>query len=327
MAPAQFQAILDAVRPPANNEKKLPPFSTGLPNDWVAWRTTYGNIANLKNWTDDQRKAQLIAAMEGTAVRMVTHVDTGPLLWNQVLDAYGNHFLPAAQSHLAETQFQSAKQGEREAIVAWHTRLRELFSRANPGVDEENSKQLISKFVFGLAHPVVKDRTYDTHPDTYSRALEVATSKAAGVLIMRQADGLGRAGGGVMSIEPDGALLAATSGPPRTAFRESRPEGEGRLVGDGRCFKCKEFGHIKRDCPQWKDSSKRRGQRGGRGGGGGGSQRPNFWDKRREAPKGTPSSGLASNLSALLGALGEINEQGAAGGGWAADTSAAQSGN
>ena len=266
----QLAQLIGAVRLP-HGDKKLPAFSSGLPDDWVSWRTTFNNVAELKTWTDQQRKMQLVAAMEGTAVRMVSHVDADAYTWDGLLEEYGNHFLPAAQSHLAESQFQQAKQGDREAIVAYHTRLRELYSRAHPRADAQNAHDLINKFIFGLAHPVVKDRTFDSHPATYSEALAVATSKAAGVLIMRSADGLGGRGGagGIMAITPEGAIVGAAGG------------GEG-----GGCFKCGEVGHFKRECPTWATGGRGSfprwsARRGGRFGGRGGGSRGRFSGQRK----------------------------------------------
>jgi len=273
MDEATLTRVLQAFRPPPNAEKKLPAFSSGLPDDWVAWKATFKNVANLKAWEEDAKKNQLVAAMEGNAVRAVSHIDPAhnparlnqPYTSRELMDAYDKTFMPVAASHLALTQYNMAKQGAGEAILSWHTRLRELFTRAYPAKADhsDTDEDLINKFVLGLAHPVVRDRTWDSHPYTFSLALETATSKAAGVLIMRQTAGFGRGGG-----SNDGAVLGITETGAVADLAALDGAGGGNPARGGRpleCFVCRSRDHLKRDCP---DRAKGR-----RGGGGGSSWR------------------------------------------------------
>jgi hypothetical protein len=206
---------------------------------------------------------------------------------------------------MSKTQFQQAKQGEREAIIAYHTRLRELFSRAYPTANPQRAAELIDKFILGLAHPVVRDRTFDAHPGTYSDALDTATSKAAGVLVMKQTDGFrGHSNPSILAITPEGALVT-----------EENQVGAVGVRNDG-CFKCGEIGHFKRECPLWATAGRGRYEgrgdrrRGGNRGGRGWRGRSSGWRDRRpaEEQKKSPPRGFTNRqISALADLVDQID--------------------
>ncbi len=295
--------------------RRPPTFSSGLPEEWTAFKITFENVAALKGWNGpgaeaaDNKRRNLVAAFEGAAARAVQHIDparnpanhNNPYTFNELMTAYNNVFMPAAASHLAMTQYSVAKQQEREAILSWHTRLRELFSRAFPGVAAQDSADLINKFILGLYHPVVRDRTWDAHPATYSEALEKATSKAAGVLVMQHSQGgrrdrtghvasLGLGLDDLGSAANEGAAMVGAVGGP------GGPGGRGGRRGAGdTCFNCGSPDHYKRDCPQLRQGPAGRG-RGGRGGGRRGG-------RRDAGGRFTASAQTAQQISALVDVL------------------------
>ena len=177
----QLQQLINAVAQPGRSGKRLTPFSSTNATDWLAWRENFMHVAALKDWTPQQRKLEILAAMEGLACRQVRTIDVDGLTWEQVLDAYGNRFLPPAAGQLAREEFASSKQYDQESITSWHTRIAELYSRAYPNGDVENDTVLIDRFIFGLFHPDVMERTLDVNPNTMTAALATATMKLANV--------------------------------------------------------------------------------------------------------------------------------------------------
>ena len=255
LQPDQLQQLIQAVGGGNGNRssKRLTPFSSADPTDWIAWRTTFGRVAELQQWNDNQKRLQLLAAMEGLACRQVSTIDVDGMGWEEILNAYGNRFLPPAAGQLAREQFSAAKQWESEGITAWHTRLSELYGRAYPNGNLDTDRILIEKFVMGLNHATVLDRTWDTDPQTMQAALNTATTKLANVERVRRATG-GGGRRGVMSLE-------VTGEEPRVA-----------ALG-GECFHCKTTGHYRAECPLRsypKEEAQRRAnqrQQPGRGGG------------------------------------------------------------
>jgi len=254
----QFQQYMAAQ---AHASKKVPAFSSGLGNDWIAWKRTFANICELKGWNAAgdanvaRKKSELKAAMEGAAVRQVADIDADGKTFQQLLDAYEARFLPAASQRYARAAFKQARQQEGELILAYHTRIRELYSQAHPNkaaADIETEAELIESFVLGLYHHTVRERTLDSLPQNMTDALATATQKEA---TLKQLGSMNRRQG-LYSMGTD------ASGPP------------------GACWGCGQIGHLKRDCPSKKKSGKgggsfrgrnRWGNRGGgnsRGGGG-----------------------------------------------------------
>ncbi len=288
---AQLRTLISSITPAVG--RRVPILNAVDPDSWNAFIITYENVVKLRGWDDGEvasnraRIRNLVAALEGPAARAVQHINpqqnpdnhNHPYTYEQLKTAYGKVFLPTAASHLAMTQYNVAKQGDAESLLAFHTRMRELFTRAFPGQEAQTSVDLINRFILGLAHPLVRDRTWDAHPTTFSEALEKATSKAAGVIVIHTTQGgAGRRGavGGLASLglEPlqaDGSLGGTLAGLDGGGTRK-------KGAGDT-CFQCGSPDHYKRDCPELASAGKKgrggrkgggRGRGGGRGGGPGG---------------------------------------------------------
>ena len=234
-------------------EKRLTPFSTGQSADWLAWRANFTRVASLNNWTDDEKRSQILAAMEGLACRQVqtVPVDGVPpantkMTYTEVLDAYEQRFLPPAAGQMAREDFHMAKQGDHETVTAWHTRLVEIFCRAYPARDQDADTQLIEKFIAGLNHPTVQERTFVLRPASMSAALAEATSMVAAVRLINHSQG------GPKS-QADRNLLMSLGETELLQKKEPASKEEvaavNALQSGQECFHCRAKGHFRNECP------------------------------------------------------------------------------
>ncbi len=277
---AQLRTLIQGITPSVG--RRVPTLSACDPESWLAWSTTWENVVKLRGWDaagqEETRIKNFVAALEGPAARAVAHIDpahdpdhaNNAYTYDDLKAAYQRVFLPPAASHLALTQYNVARQQDQEALLAYHTRMRELFSRAYPNKTAQTDTELINRFILGLQHPQVRDRTWDAHPETYSEALSVATSKAAGVLVM-QATGGGRRAGGVGALGV-GDLQVAGSGGAAAVVAGVDGAGARRRGGDNTCYNCGSPDHFKRDCPSLPEGAGARRGRGRRGQGGRGGR-------------------------------------------------------
>ena len=260
--------LIAAIAPAGNQrrratEKRLPSFSSGNASQWYTWRNGYLNIAELKQWDDEEKKLQLIAAMEGEANSMVSSINTVGRNWQQVLADYSNAFLPPAAGEEAREDFKRAKQRPEESLAHWSARLIELYSRAFPLGNNNTDVQLIERFIRGMNNAVVMDRTHDTRPTTMRDALQTASTKLAGIQMVKQAVMENRKTPGVYAVQDSGA--------------EAPIQSESEIAAlNTECFHCHRLGHFRNECPLRstpQDEARRKARRGGGGGRGRGRGR------------------------------------------------------
>ena len=294
-AAATAQTVVNAVAARARSprrpapEKRLPSFTSGQSSDWLAWKNVYNNVAKLKAWTDEEKKDQLVAAMEGRAGRMVHFIDVTGKTAAQILTLYDAKFLPPLAGDDAKHLFKRCTQDPDEDIVMWHARVTEVFMRAYPNANYDTDDRLVEQFIMGLFNNVVLDRTNQAKPTTMTEALDVATAKEAGLKQLKRAAYMKK------TLRTDAHLLE---------LHGTEPEGELAALTGSECFHCKGLGHFRNECPllgfsreaaqnRTRAGSRQRGRgrgrgrgtsrgRGGRGGRGrGGSNRGRGASRRR----------------------------------------------
>ena len=254
------------------NKRKLPSFSSGDANGWLEWKITFGNVTALNNWGEPMAKRQLKAAMEGFAATAVAHVEiTDEMTLQEALAAYERKFVTPANSAAARQNFLTARQREDETLVAWHTRVMALYRRSDPNADHNLSRELRERFIMGLAHPTVKERTYDANPANMEQALTVASDKFA-------------------TIAAAGADRTAVSLAHRMGINNLQVPGVGggtfeqrRFVNTTlKCFICNSSDHLKRDCPKNNGKNNFSGKKRIQGGGNRGGRRSGGKPFRRQ---------------------------------------------
>ena len=300
MGAAQLQQLLAARN--QGEGRRVSPFSSGLPEDFLAWRNVFGRLRALKGWDDQTSLRQLAAGLEGAACRMTSDIQVDGVYpvghpmagqnvtYDSLMAAYQERFIPASLSKLARTQFLQSAQESTETLVSWHTRLRELYMRAHPGAAIETSHELVERFILGIYDGVIREKTFDVSPATYSEALTVATTKAATRFCLMQNDGL--LPNTKKSTTPQNLSMMAMSANPIAEMGVQRAGEGGTVAVLGPCFYCQAPGHIKRDCrKRLADLRARRGNRGGGGRRGGGQ-------RGRGRGAGTPGRNNSGQFSA-----------------------------
>lgn len=239
------------------------PFKTVDPQQWRIWRRNFEQIANIKGWNQQRQRREIASSMEADAALAVydiaVDVPNDPQATGQaLLNAYEARFVPAAAGQLARSEFKAAKQKPGETILAWHTRLRELFLRATPNGDANADQSLIDTFTHNLVDPAIMMYVLDQNPATYVMALQAAQNKQATLLVM----GKQVSSGG----------LHVMGGAEVHAIRQG---------GKGPCWTCNAPDHQRHECPLEDKIRQRLVKEGwtkpdkgaGRGGGGGGRGR------------------------------------------------------
>lgn len=254
----------------ADKDIKIPAFEKADATEWLQWRETFERIANLKGWNDDRRKNIIIGKMRGDAVAAVASIDTTLLTSHGVLEAYARKFVTEAGQTYARQKFRMAKQERTEDLTAFHTRLIMLYRQAHPAGNVETTVELVEKFVFGLYNRQVQEYVLDQHPDNMTDALRHANVKMATVHAMSMQHG-GGSKGGVFGIE------AKTSG--------SGPK----------CWKCGEFGHMRRECRRGQGGKWQGGKGRGTGGQGATQDRQGPGKKGNQAGRGASFKKQAAN--------------------------------
>jgi len=319
----QVQDMLQAIqqlaqRGAAGNLPKITPFKQPDPAAWRVWRRRFTIIAAQAGWANARQKSEIAAAMEDDASRAVQDIDhtVAALTPAQLLDAYEARFIPQAAGAMARGEFRNARQLPSETVVQWHTRAREVFLRAHPGQNAEDSLTLIDTYVEGLADPLVRDYVMDHTPNTFAAALQHAETKYANVTRAaalnaghRPGDG---AGGGVNAFNRDSHRDQRKRDDRRNDGRDDRrgqpggrdgrggrDDGRGgrdnRRANDSRdfeCWLCGRMGHRRHECDvihrakEWLEKEAREGRRAqdGQGRRGGGRQGGGRNQDRRNQP-------------------------------------------
>ncbi len=297
---AQFQQLIQQIQGAGGGggvKRKLATFASGDSTEWLQWRAGFANIRALNGWDEAASVAHIKAAMTGYAAMAVQGINHATA--EGLLNLYEAKFCTAAASVQARQQFLASSQNEGESITAWHTRVKMLYRRSDAAANTETTKELIDKFIFGLVHEKVMERTLDARPANMTDALAEAANRAATLATIKEMHGK-KPGVGLHSMN-------ATHAP--------------KPMPDRKCFNCDRTGHVARDCPQPKSAdriskafeefrnNKGKKGKGRRRGGGGGNNNNNNNNNNNSNSNGGQGQGGANpkmSVGALVEALGKM---------------------
>lgn len=167
------------------------------------------------------------------------------------------------ESDLAIAAFESAVQDAKETPILWGARAKELYTRAYP-LQNVNDRVCINRFVVGLKDKEVAMYVHEQRPQTFEEANTQAQAKTASKQFLQsQWQGRGADHGG------RGAHISNIDG------KKGNNAGN-RTFG---CWFCGDPAHMRKDCPDYKKTSKelrdkRKAAQGQKGGGGGANKTP-----------------------------------------------------
>ncbi len=252
------QAIANGIAPAApaapapSGVRKIPLFEeTGDATAWATWITRFETVANIAGWNEARMKAELKAGMSGAAALVTRDINIqDPRTFQQVKNDYQDRFITPADSDQARADFSLAQQGAEESLLEFHSRLRELFTRAYPAamgnIDGAPMGQILrDRFISGLLHPAIKEYTWDQRPANYMECLAVVQRKQATLQLL--------------SPSPQGpnSQTNRSSNDPRSQAQSSVYTAGASTFGTGNhnagmnfaCHFCKTTGHMLRQCP------------------------------------------------------------------------------
>ena len=222
---------------------------------WPNFRRRFEHCARFNGWDSEQQKLALVSAMVGKAADAVGDLKVENFLdCQQMLEAFEKRFMPASQSDIVRIQFDRCRQNARESVLEFHARLRALYRRAYPNSTDDT--QLIRRFAFGLANPLVQQMVLRKQVQKYDDALEAALNESA---VMDVTQTLRSGVSSSTNLLPSTTGLTASEGGPEPM--------EIGALGPNECMFCGRTGHWKSKCQLWNKARRllanRRG--GGRG--------------------------------------------------------------
>ena len=223
--------------------RKPPTFESGDPIEWMTFRRTFEITIQINHWPNNRARRELAGAMTGKAARAVAGIAIETPLgypdidYGVIIDAYQAIFLPPAASDLAVAQFEKCRQWADEEHLVWHSRCRDMFTRAYPGEPTEHNRRLVAAFCQGLANLQVKDYVFMHRPQAYTDALAAAQNREASIKCMVD---MGPAPSTAEGSSQGGSIAAMGTGDTVGAMRKS---------GGVKCWHCEHMGHVQSKCP------------------------------------------------------------------------------
>jgi hypothetical protein len=297
--------------------RRLPPFSSGAPEDWEVWRHNFCLAQKLQGWSN--RTARNIAggSFEGTAFNAAHSVLVRDVPaagqndaedFNLLLDEYSAIFAPrSARMHL-DYQLDAAKQKEAESIITWAGRLKSLYRRScseivnrMTAVEFEANRHLIRAFVNGLKSSLVAQDVRIIDPRTFQSAVDAADN-AYGNHYMEKYNARKSA-----QLPPDSEAQTSNGNGRNRKTLSQLQDNDNRSFNDN-CHFCSQPGHRWALCPTITKVNTFHDSRRGRGGRGGfksrGGNKP-VWNQDRKAGLSSSSNSKhqGSNASVSLSQL------------------------
>lgn len=237
----------------------IPSFTFGNEKgeDWLSFRRRIAYAIAQHNCNEEQSKRALYCSMRGNAARAVSNIDPeDPLMtFQQMIEAFERRFIPPAVGEMAISQFETAVQQQKEDVLDFHSRLRDLWIRA---YDDPNEQRLIRRFAIGLRNSQIRLRILRGAPADYNAALELALNEASIQHIEKASHSNFPMGNHDEPMEIDAIMKGRTNHSINAVNKKTFSNNNGSNLGSNNfeCHYCKMKGHYKRDCRKWSRDQK-----------------------------------------------------------------------
>lgn len=227
---------------------------------WTTFKNNFKRIRVINKWEDSYAISRLPICFTDQAARAVEHIDVSTVgTLRALFILYDTIFINPASTKLFKVQFDQLSRNQGEDLLAYHTRIREIYIKAYPNDNLiEQSDILKDRFCLHLGSLSLSKALnslveYDTL--TYTELLTRAQSIGASDLLCRTA----YAKRAINSLDFEGSEMEALAldepsianlgfkfpAPTLPTTTSSSYSGHTRLT----CHHCNKQGHISPNCP------------------------------------------------------------------------------
>lgn len=261
MAALDADNLADILAAARNNnvaQRKVDKLSSTGTADWLVWKRKFDGAVRHNQWNDQRQREEIQWAMTDEAARMTYDIDIlDPRTIDEVVADYEARFIPAAGGQVARAELSHIRQRVDENTNQFHGRVREIYNRAYPGENVQNSQQCIEKFVLGLMDIAITRFILDRAPATYAEALRLAQMKTASEMTLALRPDAQKTA--IHNLQQTNAAIRPGQG--RAGFRKADSD-----KADKACWHCQSRQHVRSNCLDfWKSRDSRPPHR-GRGG-------------------------------------------------------------
>ena len=203
---------------------------------WKAFPRNFVVTTELNRWNDRTSVLKLQWALREEAAALTEHLNfSASMTIAEALQEVEDLIIHPSASDLAEAIFEKAQRKGEESLQQWHSRLRSLHHRAYPKAVD--FKPLHKRFIHGLSNTTMIQQLLATpgiRAFDYAQILHRAQDIQASISTAREATRVRN------SVNALG--VSTPEKPPVSAQGSRRPRGP--------CYNCREFGHLRADCPK-----------------------------------------------------------------------------
>ena len=249
---------LNTTMTPAHKEQAPTTLSEIDSIKWYSFKSNFIKTSKMNEWKDERAVLKLQTSLRDQAARAVEHIPIADdCTLKDALEAMETVFVNPSAVEYAEAMFYSSARQPGEAIILWHTRVRELFLRAYPSATaeevEENKtlKDRFSLFIHNRAMTLALKNHADYRMLTFTELLTRAQDYQASILLTQQAYEGKAIPSSIQEITP-GSYEEATdeAGVNQITANMHRTDPSPMPRNTAMtCFHCNEKGHGIRECP------------------------------------------------------------------------------
>lgn len=220
--------------------------------EWGLFYAKFRTLARYYGWNDDDCLLALSVSVEGPALKYFYILSSRgeELSFPEIASRFEQRFGKGTLQAASQVEFYSMSQGEEESLEQWGDRVMEIAQRALgaqvPG--EVLQEQAVLRFAMGCNDTRVGRKLIESPSSTVDEAVhrvktyqlshqvfDPCRREVRMVSVGRQSQGLGCTPGGKVIPSDRGV---STSGKGK------------RHRWSGRCFKCRQRGNFRRECPE-----------------------------------------------------------------------------